>query len=85
MIEIIQFIIIVAIIVTFMGWCLDWIFSGTINPIYVEDETGHEFASITCPTCSNELRYSLQLMKKRGEVKCNRCGSFISEKSNQDL
>ncbi len=80
MIEVIQFIIMIAIIATMMGWCLDWFFSGTIDPIYVEDsKVEHQYAMITCRVCGHEVRYSIQKMEAYGEVKCDRCGSFLTE------
>ena len=80
MIEVITFIVTVVIIATFMGWCLDWVFSGTINPIYVEEsQVEHQYAMIICRVCAHEVRYSIQKMKADGEVKCDKCGSFLTE------
>ena len=82
MIEVITFIVTVAIIATFMGWCLDWAFSGTINPIYVTDygpEVEYEYSTIICRVCSHEVRYIVQKMEADGEVKCDQCGSFLTK------
>lgn len=79
MIEVIQFIIMVAIISTTIGWGLDWIFSGTFNPIYVEDTSTHDFATMRCRTCGHQFKYSVQVMQTNGEVKCPKCGSFLTE------
>jgi hypothetical protein len=66
MIEVIIFIVMVGIIATTIGWCLDSIFSGTINPIYIRDlglETEHQYSTIICRVCSHEVRYSIQKMR----------------------
>ena len=82
MIEIVYFILMVAIIATTIGWCLDWVFSGTIDPIYVskvDQNQDHHYSTIICRVCSHEVRYSVQKMRADGEVKCDRCGSFLTE------
>jgi len=82
MIEVIIFIVMVGIIATTIGWCLDWAFSGTINPIYVKDygpEIEYQYSTIICRVCSDEVRYVVQKMKADGEVKCPTCGSFLKD------
>ena len=82
MIEVLYFIIMVGIIATTIGWCLDSVFSGSINPIYVRDsgrETEHQYSIIVCRVCGHEVRYSIQKMEADGEVKCDKCGSFLTE------
>ena len=84
MIEIITFIVMVAIIATTIGWCLDMAFSGTIDPIYVRDygpEPEYDYSTIICRVCSHEVRYIVQKMKADGEVKCDKCGSFLTEET----
>ncbi|MFW9813260.1 MAG: hypothetical protein ACFFF9_12440 [Candidatus Thorarchaeota archaeon] len=80
--DVFQFILAVVIIVTAGGWCLDWVFSGTVYPIYVQNpvvEEEHQYSTIICRVCGHEVRYSIQKMKANGEVKCGRCGSFLTE------
>ena len=82
MIEIVYFILMVAIIATTIGWCMDWVFSGTLDPIYVSkptQEEEHDYSTMTCRVCNHEVRYSVQKMKEDGEVKCGKCGSFLTE------
>ncbi len=78
-----QFIFMVLLIVTAGGWCFDWAFSGTVNPIYVERPpqriSDNDYVTISCHVCRNLVTYSLQVMQIAGEVKCGRCGSFITE------
>ncbi len=82
MIEVIMFIFMVGIIATTIGRCLDWVFSGSVDPIYVkEPETEHQYSTITCRVCGHEVRYSIQKMKVDGEVKCDRGGSFLTEET----
>ena len=84
MIEFITFIVMVGIIATTIGWCTDWVFSGTLDPIYVRKygpESEYEYSTITCRVCGHEVRYIVQKMKADGEVKCDRCGSFLVEES----
>lgn len=84
---IIIFIIMVVSISTMMGWCLDWVFSGTVNPIYVKDygpETEYQYSTIICRVCGHEVRYVVQKMKAEGEVKCDKCGSFLTEERRGD-
>jgi hypothetical protein len=70
----------IIIIVIMGGWLCDWVFSGTVNPIYVEElEVEHQYAVITCRVCDHEVRYSIQKMAADGEVKCDKCGSFLTE------
>jgi ribosomal protein S27E len=81
--ELFQVILTVIIIVTAGGWCLDWIFSGTFDPIYVkdkEDEREYREFSITCHVCGEQGTFSLPVESTSKEVKCKRCGSFLSEK-----
>jgi hypothetical protein len=80
--DVLQFILAVVVILTAGGWCLDWVFSGTVYPIYVQDcieEEEHNYSTITCRVCGHEVRYSIQRMKAEGEIKCDRCGSFLAE------
>ncbi|MHA1948666.1 MAG: hypothetical protein ACXAAO_05100 [Candidatus Thorarchaeota archaeon] len=80
--DLIQYIIVVAIIVTSGGWCLDSVFSGTYDPIYVKDagvEIDHREFSITCHVCGEHGTFSLPVDSTTKEVKCKRCGSFLSE------
>ena len=82
MIEVITFITMVGIIATSIGWCVDWAFSGTLDPIYVRDygpKTEYQYSTIVCHVCSQEVRYIVQKMKADGEVKCSKCGSFLTE------
>ena len=80
--DLFQYILLVGIIATTIGWGLDWIFSGSLNPIYVHDtvqEQVHEYSTMTCRVCKHELRYSVQKVRAAGEVKCDKCGSFLTE------
>jgi hypothetical protein len=80
-VDIISFILIVGIIATTIGWGLDWIFSGTVHPIYVQNRIVEEDkdSTITCRVCRHEVKYSMRKMKADGEVKCDKCGSFLAE------
>jgi hypothetical protein len=72
----------VAIIATTIGWCSDWVFSGTVNPIYVSETAPTQDiqdSTITCQVCNHEVRYSIQKMKADREVKCDKYGSFLTE------
>ncbi|MGY5863170.1 MAG: hypothetical protein RTV41_01055 [Candidatus Thorarchaeota archaeon] len=80
--DVIQYILMVILILTAGGWCLDWVFSGSVNPIYTrrsDEKIHHQYSTITCRVCSHEVRYSIQKMKASGEVKCDRCGSFLKK------
>jgi hypothetical protein len=81
--DVFQFLVIVIIIVTGGGWCLDWVFSGTVYPIYVKDARSasevREF-TITCHVCGEEGTFSVPVDSTSKEVKCKRCGSFLTEK-----
>ena len=79
----VQFIFAVIIIVTAGGWCLDWVFSGTVDPIYVKeakDLVEYREVSITCHTCSEQGTFSVPVDSTSKEFKCKRCGSFLIEK-----
>jgi hypothetical protein len=78
------FIFTVIIIVTAGGWCLDWVFSGSVFPIYVDDDKSvrdYREISITCHVCGEEGTFSVPVDSTSKEVKCKRCGSFLSARN----
>jgi len=83
----VQFILMIIIIVTAGGWCLDWVFSGTVDPIYVKgakDPVEYREVSITCYTCSEQGTFSVPIDSTSKEFKCKRCGSFLTEKEQPE-
>jgi hypothetical protein len=81
-VDLLLYIIMVGIIATTIGWCMDWVFSGTFDPIYIsepKEEEDHEYATMICRVCNHEVKYSVRKMKTDGEVKCDKCGSFLTE------
>ncbi len=82
-----QIIFMIIIIVTAGGWCLDWVFSGTFDPIYVKkakDLGEYREISITCHTCGEQGTFSVPVDSTSKEFKCKRCGSFLTEKEQSE-
>ena len=81
--DIFQFLLMVIIIVTGGGWCLDWVFSGSMYPMYAnsaKSDTEYREFTITCHMCGEQGIFSVPIGAESKEVKCKRCGSFLSEK-----
>jgi len=85
--ETFQFVLMIIIIVTAGGWCLDWVFSGSVNPIYVKDAKDlveYREVSITCHTCSEQGTFSVPVDSTSNEFKCKQCGSFLKEEEQSE-
>ena len=83
----VQIILMIKNIFTAGGWCLDWVFSGTVDPIYVKgakDPVEYREVSITCHTCSEQGTFSVPVDSMSKEFKCKRCGSFLIEKGESE-
>lgn len=83
-------IIFLAIIIITMGGCVcDWVFSGMVNPMHVDEPIDDsvpvlkdepekiEHVFFTCPSCGEESKYSFDVMETFGMIKCQNCGSSI--------
>ncbi|MFX1367129.1 MAG: hypothetical protein ACFFAY_00810 [Promethearchaeota archaeon] len=70
-------------LLTMSGWCFDWVFGGTVDPIYSEKpDSTLEYKSYmigTCPNCGKVAEISYETYHNYGTTKCGYCQTEISE------
>ena len=70
-------------LLTMSGWCFDWVFGGTVDPIYSEKrDPALEYKSYmigTCPKCGRVTEISYETYHNYGKTKCRSCQTVISK------
>jgi hypothetical protein len=70
-------------LLTMSGWCFDWVFGGTIDPIYTDKpDPNLEYRSYmvgTCPNCGRVVEISYETYHIHGKTDCRTCQTEISE------
>ena len=89
--DVFQIIFLVIIIITMGGCVCDWVFSGMVNPMNVDEPVSEsypvpkdeppkiEHVIFTCPNCGKESKYSFDVMETFGMIRCQNCGGSITK------